>query len=307
MAYSGGLDSTALLFAAAAHCSAAKRPLLAFHIHHGLQAAADSFATHCEATIEQHFSAEAIKLHVIRITVAIAPGESTEERARTERYKALAQLAQTHGASVVLLAQHADDQAESVLLALTRGAGLAGLAGMAARFERHGVSFARPLLAMTRSELESWVAANQLAFITDPTNSDLSYTRNALRAQVLPALARIAPGVRASLARSAQHAAQAQVLLDEYAQDNLRLLTVNNHKYAISIVACMCLSDAQQTNALRYWLKTVHHTQATSAQLAELQAQIATSQRHGAPRKLSLKLGHGRVFREGDALFFERI
>jgi tRNA(Ile)-lysidine synthase len=119
VAYSGGLDSSALLFASARLCEQQGRPLLALHVHHGLQAAANSFATHCEVTVEQIRSAAVIKLHVIRLQIALEKGDSTEERARAERYKALADLAQQHGAGCVLLAQHADDQAESVLLALT--------------------------------------------------------------------------------------------------------------------------------------------------------------------------------------------
>jgi tRNA(Ile)-lysidine synthase len=288
-------------------CEQQGRALLAFHVHHGLQAAANSFATHCEVTVEQIRSAPPIKLHVIRLQIALEKGYSAEERARAERYKALADMAQHHGADCVLLAQHADDQAESVLLALTRGAGLAGMSGMAARFERHGTAFARPWLGVARGDLEAWVRDNKLGFVTDPTNTDQRYTRNALRARVLPALQTVAPSFRASLARSAEHAAQAQELLDEYAHISLQVLSVSYDKYAISIVACMQLSEAQLSNALRYWLKTVHGTQASAAQLAELQAQIATSQRHGAPRKLSIKVGHGRVFRQGNALKFERI
>jgi tRNA(Ile)-lysidine synthase len=307
VAYSGGLDSSALLFAAARLCEQQGRPLLVLHVHHGLQAAANSFATHCEVTVKQIRSASLIKLHVIRLQIALEKGDSTEERARAARYKALADLAQQHGADCVLLAQHADDQAESVLLALTRGAGLAGLSGMAARFERHGAAFARPWLGVARGDIEAWVRDNNLGFVTDPTNADERYTRNALRARVLPALQAVAPSFRASLARSAEHAAQAQALLDEYAHNSLRVLGVSYDKCAIDLVACMQLTPAQLGNALRYWLKTVHGTQASTAQLAELQAQIATSQRHGAPRKLSIKVGHGRVFRQGNALNFERI
>src|SRR5690606_5374093 len=113
--------------------------------------------------------------------------------------------------------QHADDQAETVLLALSRGAGLPGLSAMPEVFERHGVRFGRPWLGVPAHALRGWMLGGDRRFVDDPSNGDERFTRNRIRAQLMPAWARAFPAYRAALARSAAHAAQAQRLLDELA------------------------------------------------------------------------------------------
>jgi tRNA(Ile)-lysidine synthase len=139
VAYSGGADSTALLLAAAQRWPG---QVTALHIHHGLQAAAEEFVRVCEATCARLN----VPLQVLRVQAGNAAGQSPEDAARLARYAALAQTATEKDLGVVLLGQHADDQVETLLLALSRGAGLPGLASMAASFERGGVLFLRPLL-----------------------------------------------------------------------------------------------------------------------------------------------------------------
>lgn len=320
IAFSGGVDSSALLFAwadllARTETAPPNAALHVLHVHHGLQAAADAFATHCIAVIDTLKSQVQIKpnanlqvnLHVIHAPVAVQSGQSTEEQARNTRYLALAAKAQQLGVSKVLLAQHADDQVETLLLALSRGAGLPGLAAMPRDFTRHGMAFARPLLEVPRADLQAYVHDSGIKAIEDPTNNDEAYTRNRLRAKVLPALEAALPQFRQTFARSARHAFDAQQLLDEIAQDKLALVVSSNNNTAISIVAIITLSPAQQRNTLRYWLKTQHATQASAAQLDELLAQLASSQRHGAPRRLRLKVGRGFVVREADNLCFEGV
>ena len=140
VAYSAGADSTALLLAAHQRWPG---QVTALHVHHGLQAAADDFEIHARAFCALH----GIALRVEQVQAGHATGESPEDAARQARYTALARMAEQAGATCVLLGQHADDQAETVLLALSRGAGLPGLAAMAERFERHGTVFGRPVLA----------------------------------------------------------------------------------------------------------------------------------------------------------------
>ena len=151
VAYSGGADSTVLLHAAAARWPGQVR---AIHVHHGLQAAADEFELHCV----QACAALGVPLRVIHVDARHAAGESPEDAARRARYTALAGAALELGARAVLLGQHADDQVETLLIALSRGAGLPGLAGMAPVFERHGMPFVRPLLAIGAGEIRDWVA-----------------------------------------------------------------------------------------------------------------------------------------------------
>ena len=288
VAYSAGADSTALLLAA--HRRWPGR-LTAFHVHHGLQAAADGFEAQARAMCARH----GIALQVSRVQAAHGPGESPEAVARDRRYTALASMAQQAGAHVVLLGQHADDQAETVLLALSRGSGLPGLAGMAERFERHGVLFGRPLLAVAAADLRGWLQASGHAFVDDPTNTDVRYTRNRIRAVLMPAWDACFPGFRPMLARSARHAAQAQTLLDDLAR-----LDLAQTGEPPAVAALHALSRERQANALRHWLRTCHGVAASAAQMDELLNQVADCRTRG--HRIHLKVASGFVVRAGDRL-----
>ena len=223
IAFSGGADSTALLVQAVgmARISAQSRPVVALHIHHGLQPAADDFVTHCESicvALDRQFPT---RLHVEHITVALDKGDSIEAKAREARYAALAAVALARGIHTVLLAQHADDQVETVLLALTRGAGLAGLSGMAPNFERDGVQFGRPMLDVAARDLRDWLNAARIPYLQDPSNDDQRFTRNRLRHSVVPGLQAAFPAYRTTFGRSAGLAFQAQQLLVEVAEQDL--------------------------------------------------------------------------------------
>ena len=208
VAYSGGADSTALLLAAHQRWPG---QVMALHVHHGLQSAADGFETHA-----RHFCERlGIELKVAHVQAAHEPGQSPEDAARLARYNALAHMARQAEVGCVLLGQHADDQAETLLLALSRGAGLPGLASMPERFERAGVCFGRPLLELPAQALRDWLQAAGHAFVDDPSNTDTRFTRNRIRAVLMPAWEASFPGFRTLLARRARHAAQAQRLLDE--------------------------------------------------------------------------------------------
>ena len=291
VAYSGGADSSALLRAAAQLWPG---HLQAIHIHHGLQAAADGFAQECQQVCD----ALAVPLTVVRVNAQARPGQSPEDAARTARYLALARAAQEAQCQAVLLGQHADDQVETLLLALGRGAGLPGLAAMPERFERHGMVFMRPLLALGAQELRQWLLACGHSFVDDPSNGDERFARNKLRARLLPALAEVMPHFRQTLARSARHAAQAQDLLQEVAAADL--LGVGSPPV---IQALQALSPARQANVLRHWLATRHGARPSTAQLDQLQHQIAACRTRG--HRIELRVAHGQVRRRGQALCFE--
>src|SRR5690606_35110927 len=125
------------------------------------------------------------------------------------------------GLQAVLLGQHADDQVETLLLALSRGAGLPGLAAMAPVFQRDGVPFVRPLLALPARAIREWVAEARVPVVNDPTNADTAFTRNRIRHLLLPALEEAFPQYRETFARSSRHAAQAQELLEGVAAEDL--------------------------------------------------------------------------------------
>lgn len=295
VAYSGGADSTALLLACAD-----KWPgrVHAFHVHHGLQAAADQFEQHCQGVC----ASLNLPLHVRRVDARPAHGESPEEAARRARYQALAELANSSkgssgGSSVtdIALAQHADDQAETLLLALSRGAGLPGLSAMPMHWSRDGLRYHRPLLAVTGSALREWLVQRGARWIEDPTNADTRYTRNRIRAELLPALQAVFPQFRTTLARSAAHAAQAQGLLRELAELDLAQTGVPPR-----LAGLQGLSRQRQANALRQWLRDSYDVAPSSAQLAELLEQVAacTTRAH----QIRIKVGRGIVERQGQLL-----
>jgi tRNA(Ile)-lysidine synthase len=291
VAYSGGADSTALLHAARDRWGG---DVHAIHVHHGLQAAADDFERHCVAACERL----QVPLHVVRVDARHASGESPEDAARQARYRALAATAQSHGLRTVLLAQHADDQVETMLLALSRGAGLPGLAAMPAVFERHGMHFERPLLAIAARGIRSWLAEMGIAYLDDPTNADTAYTRNRIRHDVLPALEQAFPQFRETFARTARHAAQAQSLLAALAAQDLAAMGGEP-----GIAALQQLARERQANLLRHWLRQAHGQSPSAAQLEELLDQVAacTTRGHG----LRLKVGLGHVRRDGARLQFD--
>lgn len=290
IAYSAGADSTALLLAAQQRWPGR---VVALHVHHGLQAAADHFETQVRAFCELH----GIALQVAHVQAAHAPGESPEDAARRARYHALARMAGQAGAACVLLGQHADDQAETVLLALSRGAGLPGLAAMAERFERHGTVFGRPLLEVPARDLRDWLASAGHAFVDDPSNTDQRFTRNRIRALLMPAWEACFPGFRPMLARSAGHAAQAQRLLDALADIDLAQVGTPP-----AIARLQSLSRDRQANVLRHWLRVEVGVAASAAQLDELLDQVAACTTRG--HRIHLKVASGFVTREGASLHF---
>jgi tRNA(Ile)-lysidine synthase len=290
VAYSGGADSTVLLLAAAQRWPG---QVQAIHIHHGLQEAADAFADHCRTVC----AGLGIPLQVRRVHARHAMGESPEDAARQARYQALARAARDAGLQAVLLGQHADDQVETLLLALSRGAGLPGLAAMAPVFQRDGAVFVRPLLALSARVIREWIAQHGVPIVEDPTNADTGFTRNRIRHLLLPALEEAFPQYRETFARSSRHAAQAQELLETVAVEDLARMGG-----IPAITALQMLSRARQGNVLRHWLRTAHAASASAAQLEELLDQVADCKTRG--HQIRIKVGNGFVERQGERLAY---
>lgn len=292
VALSGGADSTALLVACARRWPGQVR---AVHIHHGLQAAADGFEAHCRALC----LALGVPLAVRRVLAGHAPGQSPEDAARQARYPALAEAVQSEWPEVrdVALAQHADDQVETLLIALSRGAGLPGLASMPMYWQRQGLNWHRPCLAVPGAALREWLHSQGQSWVDDPSNADEKFTRNRIRARVLPALAEALPAFRETFARSAAHAAQAQEVLNEVAAQDLAQVGVPPR-----VLALQQLSRARQALVLRHWLKQHHATTPSTAQLHELLDQVAACTTRG--HRLHLKVGQGFVVRAGAGLSY---
>ena len=250
--FSGGLDSTVLLHVLVTLSRQQNLPALsAIHVHHGLQAAADAWPAHCRRACEEM----GVALQVLRVRVAA--GASLEDAARQARYAAFEQRL-NHG-EVLLTGQHQDDQAETVLFRLLRGAGVRGLAAMPRQRMLGKGTLVRPLLTVSRAELEHYARSHGLSWIEDPSNDDARHARNFLRNQVMPLLKGKWPGAGAVMARTAAHMDEAQMLLDELAEEDLRAAqAVTSFAWLGLPVLAMAplarLSAARQRNALRHWL-----------------------------------------------------
>ncbi|ASW00392.1 tRNA lysidine(34) synthetase TilS [Paraburkholderia aromaticivorans] len=269
IAFSGGVDSSVLLDAAVRVAGASR--CVALHVHHGLSAHADAWFAHCEAFARERgveFAAE-------RVEVSRDAGVSVEAAAREARYRALDAMCRSRGVATLWLAQHADDQAETVLLQLLRGAGLAGLAAMAPEYlpARASATRVRPLLHLMRAQLEQYAGDRALRWIDDESNADTRYARNALRHDVMPALAVHFPGFRDALARTAAHAASAQRLLDALARLDMEGASRDEGR-ALSRDALLALDDDRALNLMRYWMRTLGFVAASSARLGDALRQL---------------------------------
>jgi tRNA(Ile)-lysidine synthase len=238
-----------------------------------------------------------VPLVLCKVNAKNEAGQSPEDAARKARYAALSEAVHAHldlqGVKDVAVAQHADDQVETLLLALSRGAGLPGLASMPAQWTRDGLQWHRPFLSVPGANLREYLVEAQVGWVEDPTNQDEQFTRNRIRAQLLPALDRAFPQFRDTFARSAAHAAEAQEILDEVAATDLQGVLARGFP---SIKALQSLSSARQSLVLRHWLKTAHQTTPSTVQLAELLSQISACTTRG--HQMHLKVGRGFVRRD---------
>ncbi len=247
VAFSGGLDSTVLLHALSKIPASARFLIEAVHIHHGLQPQADVWANHCREVCEGW----AIPFRLIHINAKPARGESPEEVARNARYNAFRKLI-TRGTCLVT-AHHQDDQAETMLLQLLRGAGPAGLAAMPELAPFAEGWHARPLLEFTRAQLAAYARRAALIWVIDPSNANTSQDRNFLRHDVIPRLRVRWPQAARTLSRAAALQAETLSLLSQQAHDDLG--TVRGCRPGtMSVAALARLSPERQRNAVRHWL-----------------------------------------------------
>lgn len=252
VAFSGGLDSTVLLHLLAQWSRRQRLPeLCAVHVHHGLQTVARQWPAHCQRVC----AGWGITLQVLDVTVT--PQASVEQAARTARYAALGQLLGDD--ELLLTAQHRDDQAETVLLRLLRGAGVRGLAGMPLQRRLQAGWLVRPLLAVSREQLLAYAREQGLEWIEDPSNADGGFARNYLRNEVLAPLRSRWPQATVQLARTAHHMREALELLEEVATTDLQAATGTSPwpwlaLPSLEVAALRRLSPARQRNALQAWL-----------------------------------------------------
>lgn len=294
---SGGVDSVVLL-----HVLHKLQPqfgyrLAALHVNHGLSANADAWQAFCADMCE----ALKLPLAVRRVEVASGTGQGIENAARSARYGAYAQVA----TDWLALAHQRDDLAETVLHNLLRGAGIRGAAGMPeARpldaATREGARVLRPLLGVSRAEIEAWGRSHALRWIEDESNLDMRYTRNFLRRDVLPLLRRRFPGCEEALARAAGLFAESDALLEALAEVDRADATPDGR---LSAAKLRELAPARARNVLRYWLIGRGVELPDAAHLTEILRQVVSA---GADRSILLPLAGWRLHRYRDELYLVR-
>ena len=250
LGFSGGLDSTVLLHLLCCWRDAGllTAEMRVLHIHHGLQSAADDWLQHCQRQCQRW----QVPLSVRRVQVANTAGRGLEEAARAARYEAFLQLLARDES--LLLAHHADDQAETVLLHLLRGSGVLGLAAMPVHRDLDGHPLLRPLLSFSRQELLDYACSHGLQWVEDQSNGDQRHDRNFLRHDILPRLAARWPAAVSSLGRSAVLAAEAAEVLDALAEKLVGDADgASANRLPLAVIAAQ--PHAQARLLLRTWLR----------------------------------------------------
>jgi tRNA(Ile)-lysidine synthase len=307
VAVSGGPDSSALAMLAASAARDRGWALHVFHVHHGLHPQADDWAQVASCLAGRL----GLPFEQTRVTVDASDGRGIEAAARVARYAALGDMARAAGVRHILLGHHQDDQVETVMLRLLRGAGLDGVGGMAAESRLDGIDYLRPWLTVPRSRIVEYLReygpalAPDYVPVTDPSNLDARYARGALRGEVLPAIERTWPGYRSTLERFARLATESAQVLREVALADLE--TVQEHvppyDHCVRVSALLELSEARQTLVLRLWLAEHGLTMPSEARLLELQRQL---QRAARDRQIVLQHEAVHVRRFRDWLVIDR-
>lgn len=292
---SGGMDSVVLLHLLHTLAPRLGWKISALHVHHGISPNADAWAEFCRGLCARY----AVPLHIERVDIAPLRNEhGIEAAARKLRHAALAR----QNCDFIALAHHADDQAETMLLQLLRGAGMRGAAAMPGckPTDGQGSVTLRPLLDIPRRTLLAYAQQHELQWVEDESNSDASYARNFLRHQVFPALEQKFPAYRDTLARSARHFAEASELLDELACQDAQDWTPG---YPLDVALLRALSHARARNLLRYFLHTNRAPMPHDVQLDDMLSQLLEARANAA---VCIVVGDWQVRRYRDQVYVER-
>lgn len=292
VAFSGGVDSHALLHLCAS-TAALKNKLTAVYVHHGLQEQSDQWAEHCRVIARQL----SVSFRILSVDARQRPGESPEETARNVRYQALMPLLSENDA--LLLGQHREDQLETVLLQLFRGAGLAGLAAMPEKKSfGHGYML-RPLLDISQQEIIAYAAEHKLNWIEDPSNLENDFDRNYLRNEIIPLIKTRWPAVDKTVFRSARHCAQAQQFISRQTEI-LFAAVYDTQDGTLSITEIQRLGDYEQALVIRMWLHTAGQKMPSERLLNQVIEEVILSRQDGNPQ---LQWQHNTIRRYRDKLF----
>lgn len=260
VAYSGGIDSSVLLHAVSLIAKPGKHEVQAIHVNHQIHQDSHQWSQHCL----DYCHALNIPIKTVEVNVQVHKQHGVEGAARAARYAAFASA--LHEKDVLLTAHHADDQVETLLLQLLRGAGPGGLSGCAAETTFAEILLLRPLLNITRQEIEYYAKQHDLGWIEDPSNQSTQHNRNYLRHHVIPRLQQRWPQLHKTISRSAQWQSESVTLLDELARLDLSAEDVSSYK--LDLAHILPLNHLRKKNALRYWIRQ-HQYPVPSAQILE--------------------------------------
>jgi tRNA(Ile)-lysidine synthase len=283
LAYSGGIDSHVLLHALVAlrDNGLLTNPISALHIHHGLSPNADEWLAHCrQICLDMKVAFQGVK-----VNLGSDSGQSLEALAREARYAKVLELAPDN--SVILLAQHQDDQLETFLLQLKRGAGPKGLAAMALYSTKlvgqlnKVVHLLRPFLALTQQNINDYAKQQHLVWVEDESNQNTHFERNFLRHDILPSLIKKWPDIAKTVSRSAALCAQQQDLLEEVAQEKLQAIRTSDN--TLGLQALSKLSSAWLHQVVRQWLDEQGIASPSQAILQKLQPELIDAKEDAKP------------------------
>ena len=280
LGFSGGLDSHVLLHLAVAAKLHKTHNLTVIHVDHGLQPEAGVWVEHCSSICLDL----GVPLQVLK--VAVDRGASIEAQARQARYQAFDQLMSADDG--LLLAHHADDQAETILLRLMRGSGVRGLSSIPEQRQLGKGLLFRPLLSVPRWELEQYAEKNQLSWIEDPSNESLDFDRNYVRHQVLPELLQRWPHAVQALGRSVRFCAEAQSLNQQLAAEDLQRCSAKKiirgfDDQGLDYTEILSLRRDRQCNLLRFWIANQAETLPEEPQLLRILDEVITAREDAQP------------------------
>ncbi|CDU08731.1 tRNA(Ile)-lysidine synthetase [Vibrio coralliirubri] len=276
VAFSGGVDSRVLLELAAQFAKSHHIECRAVHVHHGLSNNADHWAVQCQTWCD----ALSISLFIERVSLDINSGESVEKLARDARYQAFKK--HIRQGDVLVTGQHIDDQVETFLLALKRGSGPKGLSSMAKVMPFADAHIVRPMLSVTRTEIEAVAHDMGLTWVEDESNQDVRFDRNFIRHQVTPVLTERWSSFRESVSRSAQLCAEQELLLDELLESHLQQALTEKHSLSIEVLSQH--SDLLRARLLRMWLSRCNQPMPSQKQLKLIWDEVACAQADANPK-----------------------
>jgi tRNA(Ile)-lysidine synthase len=276
VAYSGGMDSHVLLHALSTKCSEFDGlQVMAVHVNHGLSENASEWSAHCATQCEN------LGVSFVCVDVNATPdkGESPEAAARDARYLAFSGLVKE--GDCLLTAHHQDDQAETLLIQLLRGAGPRGLAAMPLVSDFEPGWHARPLLDVARTELEAYAKDQKLSWVDDESNFDTGYDRNFLRHEILPLLKKRFPATASTLSRTSTLCAEAADLLAVNARNDYRSTVVGENRFSANEL--YDLGELRARNVLHQWFRDNKYPTPTSAQMKRIWQDVVCTSDESCP------------------------